>query len=479
MAEENNFARLTQQLTDILAAMQRANEPEPARTEPTIRFLEVARGNNALTPTLLTIPNWKRSSLKPVDQEKYKMNATRGLEDKFSLMSVSGAFIDGIELLKENVVATKLIERAKEHCKSYGMDEVFQIVTPPAAGSVIDATTNKDLFTDYSKITKQQILDSTTFFRQYGQEYDLQNLAWSEQFFRNCCDSVLSDKMDERMEKYTDAQKGGPIYFYEMMQAILTLTSDAAALMKERLRSLTLQDFKGEDVHKLVTLLRGTIKRLEMIDDVPVDMPKQLITIFQTCSVPEFVQIFNTIASLHTLGPLTGGQKYDSPTLLEAAESAYLSLSTSWNVPDNSKTSTFVAQQGPTCWGCGERGHIIDNCPHKTEAEKKNQVHSQPVPPARQEPQTAQTPLQIPTSEPANASPYASTMDVDSPTLTSFGLGVSNSVSSEEEDAGTRENPIEIGTTPTKTSTPPTTRRYPLRNRVPTNRYGRKTKGDP
>ena len=371
MAEENNFARLAQQLTDILAAMQRANEPEPARTEPTIRFLEVARGNNALTPTLLTIPNWKRSSLKPVDQEKYKMNATRGLEDKFSLMSVSGAFIDGIELLKENVVATKLIERAKEHCKSYGMDEVFQIVTPPAAGSVIDATTNKDLFTDYSKITKQQILDSTTFFRQYGQEYDLQNLAWSEQFFRNCCDSVLSDKMDERMEKYTDAQKGGPIYFYEMMQAILILTSDAAALMKERLRSLTLQDFKGEDVHKLVTLLRGTIKRLEMIDDVPVDMPKQLITIFQTCSVPEFVQIFNTIASLHTLGPLTGGQKYDSPTLLEAAESAYLSLSTSWNVPDNSKTSTFVAQQGPTCWGCGERGHIIDNCPHKTEAEKK------------------------------------------------------------------------------------------------------------
>ena len=74
-----------------------------------------------------------------------------------------------------------------------------------------------------------------------------------------------------------------------MMEGIFTLTLDAATLMKENLKSLTLQDFKGEDGNKAVTLIRGTVIRLEMIDDVPSDLPKQIIAIFFTSTVPEFV----------------------------------------------------------------------------------------------------------------------------------------------------------------------------------------------
>ena len=105
------------------------------------------------------------------------------------------------------------------------------------------------------------------------------------------------------------------------------------------------------------------MKRLQIIDDVPSDLSKQIIRIFLTCSVPEFTHIFTTISSLHTLGPITGGVTYDVETLLEAAESAYLKLSTVWNVPENTKSSTFVAQQKDvTCWCCGEKGHKIETC---------------------------------------------------------------------------------------------------------------------
>ena len=358
-------------LTAALTARDTTPQVHVEEEETGSRFLKEARAAVAQEGTFQSILNSKRYTLKPVDKEKYRVNATTGLSSKFSLMSVSGNLVDAVELLSENVVATKLINKVKEHCKTYGMHEVFEIITPNKEGTGIDESQTKDLFENYSTIPKEAILASIQFLRQYGQDYDLENLAWAQTYLSNCCDKNLSDKLDERMEKYSAIQRGGPIFFYEMMEAILTLTSDSAALMKEKLKSLSMQDFLGEDVNRAVTLLRGTIKRLEMINDVPTDLPKQLIAIFRTCSVPEFTQIFTTIASLHTLGPLTGGVVYDSKALLEIAESAYVKLSTIWNVPDNVKTSTFITQNGQTCWGCGETGHGLDQCPHKTQPEKE------------------------------------------------------------------------------------------------------------
>ena len=99
--------------------------PDPATsrteiTQPTRRFLETARDATAQQEVFQSIPNWKRSTLKPVDLEKYRQNATKGLSKKFALLSVSGNFSDPVELLNENVVATKLIEQVKDHCKQYG-----------------------------------------------------------------------------------------------------------------------------------------------------------------------------------------------------------------------------------------------------------------------------------------------------------------------------------------------------------------------
>ena len=82
-------------------------------------------------------------------------------------------------------------------------------------------------------------------------------------------------------------QKGGPTHFFEMMEAIMTMTIEGATLMKEKLKTLKMQDFSGEDVHKVATLIRGTVKRLEMINDDSIDLPRQVIKIFLTSSVPD------------------------------------------------------------------------------------------------------------------------------------------------------------------------------------------------
>ena len=364
-------------VTAVNAAPAAAPAPDPALSAPTTanRFNPVARTADEQTNVPISIPNWKRATLKPVDLEKLRVNATKGISKKFSLMSVSGSFVDGVELLKENIVATALIDRVEEHCRAYGMEEVFDIVKPPGAGGIaIDPEATKSLFTHYSTLPKEAILASVSFYRSHVQAYDLENLSWSEQFLSNCCDETLRAKLDERMASYTSSQRGGPSYFYEMMQAIMTMTTEGATLMKEKLRTLTMQDFAGEDVHKAATLIRGTVKRLEMINDVPADLSRQVIKIFLTCSVPEFVRVFSTIDSLHTVGGLVGGVKYTAADLVEVAESAYLKLSTVWNIDPTDKPTSFVANQnrnGVTCWGCGQKGHSLHDCPHKTEAEKK------------------------------------------------------------------------------------------------------------
>ena len=154
------------------------------------------------------------------------------------------------------------------------------------------------------------------------------------------------------------------------MTAIMTMTTEAATLMKEKLRTLTMQDFAGEDVHRAATLIRGTVKRLEIIDDIPVDLPKQIIAIFLTSSVPEFVRVSSTIESLHTVGGFTGGVVYDVPTL---AESTYVKLSTVWNVNPTDKPTSFISQntKAVTCWGCGQEGHSLGQCPRTSKADKK------------------------------------------------------------------------------------------------------------
>ena len=190
-------------------------------------------------------------------------------------------------------------------------------------------------------------------------------------FLANSCDEALRAKLNERMVNQTN--RGGPLYFFEMMTAIMTMTTEAVTLMKEKLRTLTMQNFAGEDVHRAATLIRGTVKRLEMIGNVPVDLPKQIITIFLTSSVPEFVRVFSTIESLHTVGGFTGGVVYDVPTLVEVAESTYVKLSTVWNVDPTDKPTSFISQNTKpvTCWGCGQEGHSLGQCPRTSKADKK------------------------------------------------------------------------------------------------------------
>ena len=322
--------------------------------------------------------NTERATLTTTNLEKLRVNAVKGMEEKFDLTDpIETVAETGIEVMKHNVDVTTLIEASQKHCQRYGMDEVFQLVLPNddqvANPGQIQENRTVDLFENYSASSDaiyQRICLSTRFYRTYGQEYDLQNLDWSESFFSNCCTPELRTKINEKMKLTDDLYHGGPLYFFEMIRTILALSEDGASALKDQIKNLKMQSFKGENVPRAVTLLRGSYRRLNLIGDVPLDVPHQLIKIFETCLVSEFSSTFSTIKSLHYLRKTqAGGHEYSVEDILSTAEASYLSLGSIWNVPKDFKGAT-INSSSIKCWGCGRRGHGLHDCPHLTDGKK-------------------------------------------------------------------------------------------------------------
>jgi hypothetical protein len=250
------------------------------------------------------------------------------------------------------------------------MDEVFKLVQP--ANNVLNpgqvTNTEINLFDNFATVTRDQVLASNVHYRTYGQNDAVENLSWSELLLFNSCDSDLRNKVKENLASLDDDFHGGPLFFFEMISIILDMTADETENLKESIKTMTMQDFLGEDVEKSITLLRSCIKRLDLINQVLLNVNDQLIRIFQTSSVPAFNKSFEVMSTFEGLSITINPE-----SIFHTASKQYKRLMKEWNVPDNAKTSTFNTTSELTCWGCGERGHRIDECP-KTTAKQRTKI---------------------------------------------------------------------------------------------------------
>ena len=79
-----------------------------------------------------------------------------------------------------------------------------------------------------------------------------------------------------------------------MMRRIISLTEDAVVAMTTKIKNTKVPDFEGEDIAKVTRQLKMAIKRLEVLNKVPEDLEKNVISILQTTSVPEVIPISNS-----------------------------------------------------------------------------------------------------------------------------------------------------------------------------------------
>jgi hypothetical protein len=73
----------------------------------------------------------------------------------------------------------------------------------------------------------------------------------------------------DKYNRYSEVEKGGPLFFAIMMSNLLSNTEEESDALTKRIRDFKISNLQGENVDKATSLRGGAVKRLAQINRVP------------------------------------------------------------------------------------------------------------------------------------------------------------------------------------------------------------------
>lgn len=281
----------------------------------------------------------------------------------FDLISTS---LDSADKLDDCYNVEMKINKTAQRHRMYDMHDVFTVMIIDNDGrSVLEC---HDLYTEYPVLTPDDVARSNKWYNQWPKEDTYrENLNLTYKFFENNCSPSLFEKVSETYDSYTEEEKGGPLFFVIMINAIMSQTEEASLSLQTRLKRLDLKDIPGENVDKAVGLLRAVIRRLKIFNRLPEDIVRTLLRIFQTSSVPAFNNVFANMEQQRLLNQVTNGLADKGlltlDNIFKVAGSFYQLMreESQWTGESTLGTdgSIFLSR---TCWNCGGTGHDVTSC---------------------------------------------------------------------------------------------------------------------
>jgi hypothetical protein len=142
------------------------------------------------------------------------VKATRVQHTKYDLISL---LIDDQDELDDTYNLEKNIERTRQVMGNYDYDNVFNIVEQDKTlGSPDNLVLMKtcNLFKDYAIMTPDEVAWSKKWYHTWKAEiWFEQSLKLSFDFFENHCSEELWDKTMDKYNRYSEVEKGGPLFF--------------------------------------------------------------------------------------------------------------------------------------------------------------------------------------------------------------------------------------------------------------------------
>ena len=231
-----------------------------------------------------------RAALSTDERQILFKSATATVHKKYDVIPLS---LDDEDKLDDTYNLEVLVQRTKREHFKYDMHDVFTVVIPNADGTVKET---KDLYSDYSNITIEQVARSNRWYREWMvAAFFEQNLQLTYEFFQNNVSEDLVMKISETYDTFKAGEQGGPLFFILMMNHLLSDTEEAAQSLNEGVKNFSIKSVQGENIYRVVSLLRGAMKRLQHINKMPDDMVKTLLNVMQTSSVDAFNAQFNHI----------------------------------------------------------------------------------------------------------------------------------------------------------------------------------------
>jgi hypothetical protein len=177
----------------------------------------------------------------------------------------------------------------------------------------------------------------------------------------------------DKYNRYSEVEKGGPLFFVIMMSKLLSNTEEASDALTKRIRDFKISNLQGENVDKATSLLGGAVKRLAQINRVPQNIVRTMLKIMEMTSVPKFnntFELMETSIFVNDCEPtlyvgVTG--QFNGNTIFSISVQKYASMmeANQWNgVSNKGRNSTFItvgSGKKPVCWNCGGP-HRLPDC---------------------------------------------------------------------------------------------------------------------
>ena len=335
-------------------------------------------------------PLYRKENREKMSSEKKQdlfKEAVKTSQTKYTFTSMS---LTDEKKLDECYNTSIMISKTKDTHMVYDMHDVFTIVFPKLKGSRSIESRTVDLYLNYEEVTPDEVAASCEWYRRWTKkDWYRENLVLTYKHLENNMTQSLFEKCYEQFETYPTIQQGGPLLFVIMMNILVSSSEAAIDHLKDLVKNLKINEFQGENVLRVVSLIRGAHKRLKWVKKVPERFNQQVLKVMQTSSVGKFNSYFRYIEQTYTMardiGKLqgdpddTGGLEVD--VLLRLAETKYNELCSSndwhgsktkgknsvFNAQEDAKKAANTASSGngkpqPICWNCGKPGHTAPKC---------------------------------------------------------------------------------------------------------------------
>ena len=258
------------------------------------------------------------------------------------------------------------VNALKKHLRT---DDTIDVFTIPK-DMELDATTNYwlpsantsavDLLSDYRTTDIENVKRATAWYARFGQDYHTENVAWSGEVILKSCNETLRLKILESVAQFEEAEKGGPTYFYILMEKVIATSQTALRGLVIVLNNTTLKDFGGENVFDCASFFRAAAVLLRDNNMLPTDMLNIAFTTFGSSSCPEFNSL---VSGLKTAVDLKL-KEYSLEQVLQLLEGDYNDKlgSNKWPAKDTkvNQESSFGGS-AVICFNCGGF-HTLDQC---------------------------------------------------------------------------------------------------------------------
>lgn len=352
---------------------------------------------------------YERHLLPTEDRLAFDTKAGGYVLNKNNKLRLLSSTIDDDEALQKNCNLQHQLRALRQHCDEFDISDVFTILIPYDVRQSPRLRTEKyNLFDDYMILDPDLVGQSNVYYNRYcADKFIGENLALTYNMLKLNTDETLFFKCLEEYDRYHPFQQGGPLMLSLILKKINSATEQQLDYLKTKAKKLRISSLEGENVDKAISLLDAALHTFNSastptLSRKPVEWEKDLISIFQTSTVPTFNRLFLKIQNdVRQTADMSGGQpewpSHEKIIRLASATYNRLKLSGAWDTPSAAKKKAFTMQPVPapaqapfrpsnpnkpfrppnsnqrppmTCWNCGQEGHGINKCTQALNQEK-------------------------------------------------------------------------------------------------------------